>query len=244
MFQVSVSKANSFFTCMAQYDYGRKLEPLDKNAFLDDGTAAHQLLAGVAPDKLSVRARSFYEQLKLLYDSKGYKPLWTENGKPVVERRQEFMLTDNIRLVRVVDAFATVDGEATLIDWKTAVYPWREVANAANPLEHGVTPQSMGFQAAAYLIPSTDNVPFHWPARIDFLVASERGGMGIHTYRYNEEDIKNFIASAEIMRKAKTFPKHRGGHCAFCVFNQACYNLPNWQSLYKEKKGSKHGKNK
>lgn len=238
VFQVSVSKANSFFICMRQYAYGRELEPLGKNAFLDDGTAAHQLLAGVAPDKLSVRARSFYEQLKLLYDSKGYKPLWMEEGKPAVERRQEFMLTPNIRLVRVVDAFAVVDGEATLIDYKTAVYPWREVEGSR------AVPQSMGFQAAAYLIPPAEPLPFEWPTRIDFLVASERGGMGIHTYRYNAEDVENFIASAEIMRKAKTFPKHRGGHCAFCVFNQACYNLPNWQSLYREKKGKTHGKNK
>ena len=201
-----------------------------------DGTAAHALLAGQKPPKLSPRARSFYERLQFMYAEMDYTPLWLdEEGKPVVELRQVVPLSKSIKLVRVIDAFAkTKDGEAVLIDYKTTVWPWRllfESKSATNPV-----PQSMGFQATAYLIPPNEPTPFAWPNRIDFLVASERGGLAVHTYRQSPEDMANLLDAIQVVHKAKLFPKHSGNGCAFCSYKEACFGTPGWEALY-EKKG-------
>ena len=240
-FFISASKLNSFFSCPAQYDYGRRLAPLTKDMFLEDGSAAHRLLAKELPGKLTPRARSFYEQLKLMYDEKGYAPLWVEEGKLVVEKKQLVTLYKGVKLVRVIDAFATVDGEYVLIDWKTAVWPWRGLSDTKSPLG-GPVPAAMGFQATAYLMPPDDPAPFPWPTRIDFLVASERGGMGIHTYRRNEEDEANLIEAVKQVKATKVFPKHRSSSCFYCQFKHACFETPGWERLYEAKGKVDHAK--
>jgi CRISPR/Cas system-associated exonuclease Cas4 (RecB family) len=233
---ISASKLNSFFQCPAQYAYSRTYEPLTKDKFLEDGTAAHALLAGERPAKLTVRARAFYEQLQLLYKEGGYTPLWLdENDKPRVEMRQVVALGKKLKLVRVIDALANVDGEAVLIDYKTAVWPWRKLRDGKVPAGVNPVPQSMGFQATAYLIPPDEPTPFKWPTRIDFLVASERGGMSVHTYRSSKDDVANLIDAANMVTDATVFPKHRGSSCAFCQFKDACFGTAGWQKMYLEK---------
>ncbi len=238
-FRISASKLNAYYSCPAQFDFGRRLEPLTKDVFLQDGNDAHLLMAGGKPETLSPRARSFYEQLTSLYHSCGYMPLWEAKGKPVVELKQELALTPNIQLVRIIDAFAMdKSGEAVLIDYKTAVWPWRTIGDAkGNPVA-----QAMGFQAAAYLIPPVEPAPFKWPTRIDFLVASERGGSDVHTYRYNQKDVDNLIEACEVIAAAKTYPKHKGSGCYYCPMNQCCYETPNWKKAYRTKKGKTNGK--
>lgn len=252
LFYVSASALNSFYSCMAQWDFGRRLEPLFKDNFLEDGSAAHAMMEGKVPTKFSIRARSFYEQLIALYEERGYTPLWVEDGKPKAEVRQVVTLNKNLRLVRVIDAFAkTKEGEPVLLDWKTAVWPWRPITlPGVKPLpDLNPVPQSMGFQAAAYLITPDDpkSVPFEWPTRIDFLVASEKGGMDVHTYRWNDEGEVNLLNAADAMQawvKGKMpLPKHRSSGCGFCSFAPACYELPGWEALYKEKEhGNKENK--
>jgi CRISPR/Cas system-associated exonuclease Cas4 (RecB family) len=237
-FKTSASDLNTFYECPAKYDFSQRLTPKEVPSFFADGTAAHAILAGEQPYKISPRGRAFANRLKDLYKGMGYSPaVVTEDHKPMVEVRQEVSI-GGARFKRIIDAFAfTKDKELVLIDYKTGSAPYIELG--------GFAPQTMGFQAVAYLVPprKADN-PFKqdWPTRIDFLHAPERGESKVYPYRYDAEDNKNLVQAVNLMKVAvmsTQFPKVRGYHCnnskVKCPFYEACFETPGWEKLYKKR---------
>ena len=219
-FYISPSRLSSFYTCPASYQYRMNWERKELPPAIRDGIAAHQMLSDEVPERMTSRARSFFEALSSMRREGGYEILASEV-------RQEIPLGDDIILVRVIDAIAKLNGVPILVDYKTATWPWKAIDGT------GLYPKAMGFQAVAYLIPPPDPSPLkRWPEKIDFLVAPEKGAEAVYSYEYFEEDQDNLMQAIELVRSAGVYPRNRSYGCNYCSFMEMCYGLPRWEDLY------------
>lgn len=222
-FYVSITSMNSFYTCHAQYNFRQRWNSKETAQFFIDGKHAHEALEGIIPETMSMDALSYYNKLLKLRESLGYDVFETEV-------RQEVQLSKDpdIRLIRVVDGIAELDGKVVLVDYKTASYPWKEITK-------GLAGKGNTFQAPAYLIPPFEGE--EWADEIHFLVAPLRqGGAKRYVFKYDEEAHQNFIQAVQFMYEHHTSTiKHRGIACDFCGFAPMCYDVDGWEKLYTPK---------
>ena len=226
-FYVSVSGLGKFFTCPAMYDYSRKYVytgPL--SPALQMGINVHAALAGTKDEEeLSTTEAVYLKKLRILelpYEIQGR------------ELQQDVPLTVGIRLVRVVDALARLEGEPVLLDYKTARVPWFTIS--------GHVPEAWGWQASAYLIPPEDVK--EWPKQIHFLTAPLEGQPEVHAYSRILKDLDHVKQAALIVRSAVRYgwlPKRQGWLCKNCDFADLCYDVPNWWQTVRLKKEVRNG---
>ena len=211
VFFVSASQLADFFQCNAKYDFSRKMAPKKPlSPQIRDGIAVHELMAD---QKLSVRASKraidVLENLTRFVDRR-----YEISGREI---KQEIELSNEIHLLRTVDAVATDSLGPVVIDYKITNRQWDVIP------ELNLAPRAAGFQAQCYLIPSGDN----WPGRIHFVVADDEQ-IKVYEYERGRDDLANVLAAAENMKVAwdtGRLPKNRGYMChSFCQWRRICYD--------------------
>lgn len=235
-FRVSASALDKFFQCPAKYAFSRKLRPKDTKPWFVWGREAHQMMEGVELEDPEFISQRYYHKLKKLKEDRGYEIIDHEIEQ-VVD------LTDEIELVRKIDALAVRNGEYVLVDWKTASSEWLEIQMEG----YTIAPKGSGFQAAAYVWPAGDDALAeygldHWPEQIDFVAAFRDGNKvkdgGVFPYFRNQADEDNLIQAAEDLHSRARdgiIVKNRGFNCKYCDFLSVCYQAPGWEKEYERR---------
>jgi hypothetical protein len=223
-FYVSPSGLNSFFTCQAQYVYGRMWKAKVLSDTLKDGLDAHMMMCGWSHQDIGASAQA-------AVFAEGLKRLEKENGYHIIdrERKQRFQLARGIDLVRIIDAIAVKDGVGVLIDYKTGNWPWTKVGD--------YVPKAMGWQSKAYLVPPPPGIIqlTEWPKELHYLVVTKKGKPAIFTYSHVKEDKKELVAAARQLKNVEKsiYLKHRSWICPkYCDFNLICFDVPGWERHY------------
>ena len=117
---------SSFFTCPAQFQYRKAWKKVGTLAkALRDGSAAHSVMEGKTPLKMSARATRYAHSLQEL--RQGYRIVASE-------QKQFVPIEGGIVLVRIIDALALLDDDTpVLIDYKTAEWPWKSIEGTKVP---------------------------------------------------------------------------------------------------------------
>lgn len=223
-FTVAPTAIAKFFSCPHKFELSKKYRvkpelPVAKH--LQTGIDVHKIMEGedwrnfpehVQEKAMSVRSWAVRNGLEL---------------EPYEELEHVNIPGTTLFLSRKIDAFGKMDGKKYIIDYKALGRSWESFG--------GHTPQAMGFQAISYLIPPTPSTT--WPEDLIFITINKNNTVQPFYYTYNEEDVKNLIQAIEIIRTAQAFPKNRGYGCqSLCDFKAICYDLPNWQNLFDERK--------
>ena len=238
-FTISNSALNQFFGgCPARHEFFRRysMKPKFMPKHLKFGIAVHEAIEKDIPKETADDARITAERLLNLADKNGYQILATEI-------RHLANLTDEIDVFGIIDALALgPDGNPVLLDWKTSSYPWE-----ATTLETGelVTMKAMGWQGTIYLL-EPYKMPIEWkgwPEELHYLIAPTNGGASIHKYYWRNEDYDNLVRAATMMKAAvdngEPLPFNRGFQCRSCDWLHCCWQTPNWQRHYDERRGAR-----
>ena len=241
-YTVSNSALNAFFSgCPARLGFFRKysMKPKFMPRPLRFGISVHQAIEQDLEGEMAADVRMVAERLLNLLDKKGYK---------ILEREVKHLapLTDDIDVFGIIDALVlNPDGSCGIIDFKTGSYPWETIETADGEL---ITLKARTWQGAIYTLPPY-RMPAgwkEWPGRIDYLTAPTNGLAGIFPYYANDADLENLRRAATMMKEAEDrewLPKNVGYECGDCLWRPACWNLPNWERHYDNRRGKQEEEN-
>lgn len=155
------------------------------------------------------------------------KPFVTRSGRIAVEVNDNVQIAPGIYVTRTYDAIVPVDGNPTVIDFKTSGRAYSEGKD-----------ELMSEQLTAYLLPHhLDGVP--QPEEAGFVVATKTQAPDVYWYPTKRDSVrlnmyKQDVKAAAAMIRAGLFPRNRSKfHCGYCEYYDICYNTENWQLRYK-----------
>lgn len=231
---LSYSRLSRYLTCPEQYRYYyiEKLRPKALSASLIFGQTVHQALTqffhnGESPAEFFAKHWGEVKALQLRYSARESWENLLERGKtllskfvseelPKLERivasEKSFELTVSslkVPLVGIIDLLALVDGELTVVDFKTAgaSYDDHEVILSDQlTTYHLAEPEAR--QSAFCVLVKTKEPKIEW-----------------HFTRRSGERLAEFLSKVEVVAQdiaAHRFYKRPGQHCAWCDFLPLC----------------------
>jgi hypothetical protein len=239
-FTLSKSALDQFMSgCPAKYTFYQKWNLAKMPPALDFGIRVHKMMQEGLPNPHTpaqdLEAVEIAERLLNLVEKAGYRIL-AQEVKHIAPR------TDDIQMFALIDAIAELDGEPVLVDFKTGARLWKKWKTMHGEI---VTPKAAGFQGTIYLTPPyPGSTSDHWgagiwPNEMHFLMAPKEGPTHIYKYYTNEADKQNLIRAATMLKDAADrgwFPKNKGWLCESCDWMQVCWELPDWERHYVERK--------
>jgi CRISPR/Cas system-associated exonuclease Cas4 (RecB family) len=231
---LSYSRINRYLTCPEQYRlyYVENLRPKIESASLVFGGLVHVALAdffreGVSPDDTFLREWENLKNIELRYNKRTSWEDLREKGKKVLEKflaeelpkiqkvygvEKKFHLavtTMPLPFIGIVDLIAQVNGQATIIDFKTAASAYEE---------HEVT---LSDQLTAYWLadPSADRVAYC------VLTKTKEPVIHWHFAKRDADRLAEYLAKVRIVSEdiaAGKFYKRPGKHCGYCDFLPVC----------------------
>jgi CRISPR/Cas system-associated exonuclease Cas4 (RecB family) len=231
---LSYSRINRYLTCPEQYRlyYVGNLRPKIESASLVFGGLIHVALAdffreGVIPEDTFLREWENLKTLELRYNKRTSWEDLREKGKKLLERflaeelpkiqkvygiEKKFELavtTMPLPFIGIVDLIAQVDGQATIIDFKTA---------ASGYEEHEV---ALSDQLTAYWLadPTADRVAYC------ILTKTKEPVIQWHFAKRDAGRLAEYLAKVRIVSEdiaAGKFYKRPGKHCGYCDFLSVC----------------------
>jgi CRISPR/Cas system-associated exonuclease Cas4 (RecB family) len=231
---LSYSRINRYLTCPEQYRlyYVENLRPKIESASLVFGGLIHVALAdffreGVIPEDTFLREWGNLKNLELRYNKRTSWEDLREKGRKLLERfvaeelpkiqkvygiEKKFELAVTTMLlpfIGIVDLLAQVDGQATIIDFKTA---------ASGYEEHEV---ALSDQLTAYWLadPTADRVAYC------ILTKTKEPVIQWHFAKRDAGRLEEYLAKVRIVSEdiaAGKFYKRPGKHCGYCDFLPVC----------------------
>lgn len=231
-----------FAGCQATLYYRMKykIEEEDEDNF---GSAAHLIMAEerAATSEDAKEVGAYVRKFREIEESLGIRVL-------ARELRQSWELLPGIMYTRIIDVVGLIDGKPWILDYKTAIMPWKTIATRGGKI---ISPRAQTLQAPGYMLtPPSDIVTpelwgklggvGNWPKQIVFAVAPMRGRAQIFDTDNSPFLESNFMETA---KQAKTMYDQYGAAmlhnygkaCDWCNFARACHQSPGWELVFKER---------
>jgi putative RecB family exonuclease len=231
---LSYSRINRYLTCPEQYKlyYLENLRPRIESAGLLFGALVHISLAelfrsGVDPAQTFRREWQNLKNIELRYNNRESWESLNGKGEKLLERfvleelrriqkvlgiekKFELVVTSlPLRFIGIVDLMAQVDGQATIVDFKTA---------ASDYEDHEVI---LSDQLTAYWLadPQVQRVA------LCVLVKTKEPRIEWHFAERDARQLAEYLAKVQIISgdiAAGKFYKRAGKHCGYCDFLPVC----------------------